>query len=166
MLEIPEPTEGRIRQFRRRIAAWERRHGLKRSSPRVAGRLAARAAVREWKWLRQCQRQRGRLELQSCRDCGRKERIVRSLCNRGRYCPLCGVLREHHRGRLAQARRRARLKEGRGRAAGLSLVAGRASPSAWAPIPCRHCGVKFAPQRCTARYCSTRCRVAAWRLGR
>lgn len=29
--------------------------------------------------------------------------------------------------------------------------------------PCVHCGVTFAPKRSTARYCSTRCRVAAHR---
>jgi hypothetical protein len=29
------------------------------------------------------------------------------------------------------------------------------------PRPCGHCGETFQPERTTARYCSTRCRVAA-----
>jgi hypothetical protein len=39
-------------------------------------------------------------------------------------------------------------------------VTGMASP----PIACVHCGAVFTPKRSTARYCSTRCRVAAHRL--
>jgi hypothetical protein len=31
------------------------------------------------------------------------------------------------------------------------------------PRPCGHCGQVFQPERTTARYCSTRCRVAAHR---
>ena len=32
------------------------------------------------------------------------------------------------------------------------------------PIACDHCAAVFTPKRSTARYCSTRCRVAAHRL--
>ena len=32
------------------------------------------------------------------------------------------------------------------------------------PIACDHCAAVFAPKRSTARYCSTRCRVAAHRM--
>lgn len=32
------------------------------------------------------------------------------------------------------------------------------------PQPCAHCGETFLPQRSTAQFCSTRCRVAAHRL--
>jgi hypothetical protein len=33
-------------------------------------------------------------------------------------------------------------------------------------IACRHCGTPFRPQRCSGKFCSTRCRVAAWRAAR
>ena len=33
-------------------------------------------------------------------------------------------------------------------------------------LPCDHCGATFTPERSTARYCSTRCRVAAHRAAR
>ena len=39
-------------------------------------------------------------------------------------------------------------------------VTGKASQ----PIACVHCAAVFTPKRSTARYCSTRCRVAAHRL--
>jgi hypothetical protein len=34
------------------------------------------------------------------------------------------------------------------------------------PVACRHCGASFTPQRKTAQFCSTACRVAAHRKGK
>src|SRR5262249_32727093 len=53
-----------------------------------------------------------------------------------------------------------------GRAYVLAALSGRFSPDGWARVAvgaCAFCGTSFAPQRSTARFCSSRCRTAAHR---
>ena len=53
-----------------------------------------------------------------------------------------------------------------GRAYVLADLSGRFSPDGWARVAvgaCAFCGTSFAPQRSTARFCSSRCRTAAHR---
>jgi hypothetical protein len=93
----------------------------------------------------------------TCVDCGKQER-------RGiRAKPLC---RECLKRRQRPARRR-RQQERRATAAGTMAwkvikLLGVKYP---APVDfaCAHCGGMFRPRRKTARYCSPRCRVAAYR---
>jgi hypothetical protein len=42
-------------------------------------------------------------------------------------------------------------------------IRGDRKPADHTPKPCQHCGERFVPTRSDARYCSTRCRVAAHR---
>jgi hypothetical protein len=61
------------------------------------------------------------------------------------HCDQCARL-ECKRLRTERKRLATRLKRG--------------SDEPYEPRPCSHCGQPFTPERSTARYCSTRCRVA------
>jgi hypothetical protein len=89
--------------------------------------------------------------LRRCAGCGVKVRL--SIYAPCRYCRECAARRKAEANRRAQRRRRYWEKRVRHKAAG--LVEG--------TLACAHCGKRFRPQRSSARYCSTRCRVAAHR---
>jgi hypothetical protein len=75
-----------------------------------------------------------------------------------RYCSDCRDWLAAESNREYQRKRRARAKKQR------HLDAGFLTSSGTHCFPrCAHCGEGFFPKRTTARYCSTRCRVAAHR---
>ena len=82
----------------------------------------------------------------------RRERIKAEKAN-GTYVP---TLRELLWAEEGASRRRTRNAEWMRRKRA-------ASPSQHPLQSCAHCGTSFEPKRSTARYCSTRCRVAAHR---
>jgi DNA-directed RNA polymerase subunit RPC12/RpoP len=94
-----------------------------------------------------------RLRAMRCRDCGKR-------VFRGSQAFFCrGCLRE---------RRRKGQRQRRAFAAGLLVrLPGQGKWGCCAIVPakyaCARCGAEFRPRRTTARYCSTRCRVAAHR---
>jgi hypothetical protein len=81
---------------------------------------------------------------------------------RWRHCPACARAHTALLSRARQQRRRAREKRERHIAAGLARGDGRYIYEEVGRC-CDHCGAHFMPKRTTARYCSTRCRVAAHR---
>jgi hypothetical protein len=62
-------------------------------------------------------------------------------------CPACREQRQRERSRATSQAHRDRTREAK------------------QPCACAYCGAAFTPQRSTARYCSTRCRVGASRNG-
>jgi hypothetical protein len=80
---------------------------------------------------------------------------------RGRYCGSC------RRARIAEARRRyqrkCRQRETALRKEAAGHILGTGDFRIVRKVRCAHCGKPFKPQRTTARYCGTRCRVAAHR---
>jgi hypothetical protein len=78
-----------------------------------------------------------------------------------RYCEECEAANRAKANRANQRRRRRRETNRRQRQAGHLKSAG--FFSMLVHVPCAHCGEPFKPERTTARYCSTRCRVAAHR---
>jgi hypothetical protein len=93
----------------------------------------------------------------ACADCGVEYFMDRCA----RYCDECAERRRAEANREAQRRRRQRETRQRRLAAGVwkrteHFLVG-------AAVACANCGETFPPERTTARYCSTRCRVAAHR---
>jgi hypothetical protein len=89
-----------------------------------------------------------------CEDCGEPE-------VRGKRATRCRECQRKHARELRGRRQRDR----RAVAAGLVEYQNTDFFRLMVPVraPCRHCGTPFLRQRTTARYCSTRCRVAAHR---
>ena len=89
-----------------------------------------------------------------CASCGKKE----ERGNATELCSACALERRRQRRRAAQQERRG-LQSGRyiRQTQGIFRVL----------VPkrqrCVHCGREFLPERSTARFCSTRCRVALYR---
>ena len=110
-----------------------------------------------------------------------RERWLQLVMYRVRECPCGTVERMHVRAkRCEECRRNAgpkRTGNPRGHVAGRRRpgVNWRSACSAWLTvagfssalsksIPCQHCGEPFRPKRCTARFCSAKCRFA-WHRG-
>jgi hypothetical protein len=89
----------------------------------------------------------------ACGACGKVETMAVSY-RMARLCRECKARRT-----LRQQRERRRLK------AGLLVVQTKGQHTSLVPVqrPCQQCGRLFEPKRTTARYCSTRCRVYAYR---
>ena len=78
---------------------------------------------------------------------------------RGWYCATCRQARIAEAKRRYQRKRRQRETAKRKEAAGHFLGTG--FFRIVLKVSCAHCGKRIKPKRSTARYCSTRCRVAA-----
>jgi hypothetical protein len=94
----------------------------------------------------------------TCQRCRQKKRMAAGV----RICLACKEQQQAEANRANQRRRRRRERAKRRIEAGflkrtgpLFLVDNHAT--------CAHCGANFEAKRTTARYCSTRCRVAAHR---
>jgi hypothetical protein len=154
----------RVNQLVEQIARWEERHGVPRSSPDAARRLAMRVGIDE------SQRRRRGCHSKTCKDCGTHTRIPYA----GRHCFLCRELRRREDNRQNQRLRRALVRDCRRHQAGLcvleTITVGAFTVDRLAvvdlavvDVPCQRCGIPFRPRRTTARYCSDKCRVAAHR---
>jgi hypothetical protein len=79
----------------------------------------------------------------------------------GRVCASCHKERAAESNRAYQRKRRLREKNQRHLAAGLLKRKGTFLIEC--DIACAHCGASFRPERSSGRYCSGRCRAAAYR---
>jgi hypothetical protein len=97
------------------------------------------------------------LQERVCPVCGR-DKLMRPAAQ---LCCACYEARQAEANRANQRKRRQRERRKRHLAAGLLKVTG--SFTLKVSATCAHCGTSFEPKRCSARYCSTKCRVAAHR---